>query len=112
MQAASDIFLGLTNGPAGDFYVRQLRDAKISPLVETFGVAIFDAYAILCGRNLARAHAKAGDAQTIAAYLGKGTQFDDAIAQFSVAYADQAERDHAALEQAVRRGTIEVYREV
>lgn len=112
MQAASDIFLGWTTGPAGDFYVRQLRDAKMSPLVETFSHAMFDAYAVLCGRNLARAHAKSGDARTIAGYLGKSDQFDEAIAKFSVAYADQAERDHAALEEAVRRGTIEVYRDV
>lgn len=111
MQAASDIFLGWTTGPAGDFYVRQLRDAKISPAVETFDAPLFASYATVCGRNLARAHAKSGDAWTIAGYLGKSDEFDEAVGEFAMAYADQAERDHAALKEAVRRGDIEVYLE-
>jgi uncharacterized protein (DUF2252 family) len=111
MQAASDIFLGWVTAPAGDFYVRQLRDAKISPLVETFDAEAFATFARLCGRNLARAHAKSGDAVTLSAYLGKSDQFDEAIGAFSIAYADQAERDHAALKAAVKAGTIEIYTE-
>ncbi len=111
MQPASDIFLGWTSAPAGDFYVRQLRDAKISALVETFDAPTFETYAKICARNLARAHAKSGDPWTIGGYLGKSDQFDEAIGKFAVAYADQAERDHAALKDAVKRGTIEVYQE-
>lgn len=111
MQAASDIFLGWTTGPAGDFYVRQLRDAKISPLVETFDALMFSTYAKMCGRNLARAHAKSGNPWTIGGYLGKSDQFDVAIGKFAMAYADQAERDHASLSAAVKRGAIEVYQE-
>jgi uncharacterized protein (DUF2252 family) len=111
MQAASDIFLGWVTGPAGDFYVRQLRDAKISPLVETFDAPMFAAYARMCGRNLARAHAKSGDAPLVSAYLGKSDDFDEAIGTFSMTYADQTERDHAALKAAVSAGTIEVYLE-
>lgn len=111
MQAASDIFLGWATGRAGDYYVRQLRDAKISPLVETFDAPMLAIYAKLCGRNLARAHAKSGDAPTLAAYLGKSDEFDEAIATFSMTYADQMERDHAALKAAASAGTIEVYLE-
>ncbi|MGZ3546879.1 MAG: DUF2252 domain-containing protein [Vulcanimicrobiaceae bacterium] len=111
MQAASDIFLGWLSGLAGDFYVRQLRDAKISPLVETFDAPMFSSFARLCGANLARAHAKTGDAWTIGGYLGKSDQFEEAIGTFASAYADQAERDHAALKAAVKSGKIEIYQE-
>jgi uncharacterized protein (DUF2252 family) len=109
MQAASDIFLGWTTGPAGDYYVRQLRDAKISPDVETFDKDMFRSYAKVCGWNLARAHAKSGDAGAIAGYLGKSHEFDEAIAAFAKAYADLTERDHAALKSAITSGRIEVY---
>ena len=111
MQAASDIFLGWTTGPSGDFYVRQLRDAKISPNVETFDEELLGIYARACGWNLARAHAKSGDAWTIGGYLGRHDQFEEAMGRFALAYADQAERDHAALKAAVRSGKIEVYTE-
>ena len=111
MQAASDIFLGWTTGPNGDFYVRQLRDAKISPRIETFDDYLFEAHARACGWNLARAHAKTGNASTLGAYLGKSESFDEAIAEFSVAYADQAERDYATLKSAIKSGTIEAYTE-
>ncbi|HET9029622.1 MAG TPA: DUF2252 domain-containing protein [Candidatus Aquilonibacter sp.] len=109
MQAASDMFLGWTSGPAGDFYVRQLRDAKISPIIENFNEEMFLAYAQACGRNLARAHAKSGNAWAIRGYLGKSDAFDDALAQFADAYADQTERDHAELRAQVRAGKIAVY---
>lgn len=106
MQAASDIFLGWTTGPAGDFYVRQLRDAKISANVETFDEAMFAAFAQACGWNLARAHAKSGDGWTMSGYLGKNDSFDEAIAAFAKDYADLAERDYAQLKAAVKSGTF------
>jgi Uncharacterized protein conserved in bacteria (DUF2252) len=113
MQPASDLFLGWVTVEATgkQFYVRQLRDAKIKPLVETFNSEILEIYAKACGWVLARAHAKAGDAMTISGYLGTGGQFDEAIGDFSLAYADQAERDHAALKAAVRGGKITAYQE-
>ena len=113
MQPASDLFLGWVTGANGkQFYVRQLRDTKIKPLVETFDSNLLALFATTCGWVLARAHAKAGDAMTISGYLGNSDQFDEAIGAFSMAYADQAERDHAALKAAVRRGKITAYQEV
>ena len=112
MQPASDQFLGWVTGVNGkQFYVRQLRDAKIKPLVETFDKEMLVVYAKACGWVLTRAHAKAGDATTISGYLGSSRQFDEAIGDFSLAYADQAERDHAALKAAVRKGKITAYQE-
>ncbi len=111
MQAASDLFLGWTTGPNAEFYVRQLRDVKIKPLVETFDEMLFTVFAKGCAWTLARAHARSGDAPAIAGYLGKSREFDEAIGDFSVAYANQAERDHAALKRAVRAGQIEAYTE-
>jgi uncharacterized protein (DUF2252 family) len=109
MQPASDLFLGWVTGPEGrDFYVRQLRDVKLSPLVETYDAEMLTIYAELCGWALARAHAKAGDPWAISGYLGKSPQFDDAMGKFALGYADQAERDHAALRAAVRAGIVEV----
>jgi uncharacterized protein (DUF2252 family) len=109
MQPASDLFLGWVIGPEGrHFYIRQLRDVKLSPLVETYDAAMLSIYGQLCGWALARAHAKAGDPWAISGYLGKNAQFDEAMGQFAIAYADQAERDHAALRAAVRAGTVEV----
>jgi uncharacterized protein (DUF2252 family) len=110
MQPASDLFLGWVTGPEGrQFYVRQLRDVKLSPLVETYDAAMLSIYAQACGWVLARAHAKAGDPWAISGYLGKkSTQFDEAMGQFALAYADQAERDHAALRTAVRAGIVDV----
>ena len=110
MQAASDMFLGWTTGggqEAYHFYVRQLNDAKIKPVVEVMKPVNLINYATLCGRALARAHARSGDAAVLAGYLGKSTAFEDAVADFSVAYADQNERDHTALVAAVRAGRVE-----
>jgi uncharacterized protein (DUF2252 family) len=110
MQSASDIFLGWTQGKAGrQFYVRQLRDIKIKPLVEIFDPTTMVDYAALCGWALARAHARSGDAAMIAGYLGKSDVFDQAIARFSFSYADLAARDHAAFKDAIRKGRIEMY---
>jgi uncharacterized protein DUF2252 len=112
MQPASDLFLGWVTAPTGvQFYVRQLRDAKIKPLVETFDAQALMIYAKACGWVLARAHAKASDVAMICGYLGEGDAFDKAMGDFSIAYADQAERDHAALKAAVRRGKITAYQE-
>ncbi|HMF28777.1 MAG TPA: DUF2252 family protein, partial [Candidatus Cybelea sp.] len=109
MQTASDIFLGWMTGPDGrQFYGRQLRDAKVSAPVDAFDEAALQTYARACGWCLARAHARSGDAEAIAAYLGSGPQFDEAAGAFAEAYADQAERDHAALKAAVRAGDVEV----
>jgi uncharacterized protein (DUF2252 family) len=109
MQPASDIFLGWTTALNGrHFYVRQLRDAKIKPLVETFNAEMLDLYGQACGWVLARAHAKASEiAATISGYLGSSSDaFDAAMGKFALAYADQAERDHAALKAAVRKGRV------
>jgi uncharacterized protein (DUF2252 family) len=113
MQPASDAFLGWGTSDATDkqFYVRQLRDAKIKPLVETFDREMLLGYAKACGWVLARAHAKAGDSARISGYLGSSDKFDEALGEFSVAYADQAERDHATLQDAVRQGKITAYLE-
>jgi len=112
MQPASDIFLGWVTASTGvQFYVRQLRDAKIKPLIETFDPTLLELFAEGCGAVLARAHAKAGGVSEIAGYLGGGDAFDSAMGGFALAYADQAERDHAALKAAVRRGEVQVVRE-
>ncbi|HUK11356.1 MAG TPA: DUF2252 domain-containing protein [Stellaceae bacterium] len=115
MQPSSDVFLGwVTVRVAGNniqFYVRQLRDAKIKPMVETFDAELLSIYAKACGRVLARAHAKTGDQCLISGYLGNSDQFDEAMGKFAVAYADQAERDHAALKAAVKSGKIKAYLE-
>jgi uncharacterized protein DUF2252 len=108
MQPASDMFLGWTEGALErhHYFVRQLRDIKISIRVETFGAHEMDLYATWCGRALALAHARAGCSSTLSGYMGKSDTFDQALAEFSVAYADQNERDHAALEKAVRSGKV------
>jgi uncharacterized protein (DUF2252 family) len=111
MQASSDIFLGWirtqpADEPGKDYYLRQLRDWKASANVEKMRPRSMDLYALLCGWTLARAHARAGDRVAIAAYLGKSTKFDRAIADFAEAYADQTERDHAALAAAVAAGRV------
>jgi uncharacterized protein (DUF2252 family) len=109
MQPASDIFLGWTTAPNGrEFYVRQLHDAKIKPLVETFNAEMLEVYAQACGWVLARAHAKASEiSATISGYLGSSNDaFDAAMGKFALAYADQAERDYGALKAAVRNGKI------
>jgi uncharacterized protein (DUF2252 family) len=111
MQAASDIFLGWTEQLGRHFYVRQLRDIKIEPLVEVFDSGALSDYGEWCGWALARAHAKSGDAATISGYLGNSSRFDDAVSNFAVAYADQNERDYQALLEAIRAGKIEVLHE-
>jgi hypothetical protein len=107
MQSASDSFLGWTQGRRGrHFYVRQLRDVKLSPIIEGFDDEILQGYAEACGWTLARAHARSGDAAMISGYMGSSGIFDEAICDFAVDYADQAERDHKAFVKAVREGRV------
>jgi uncharacterized protein (DUF2252 family) len=106
MQGASDIFLGWARTKHHDYYFRQFRDMKVSAEIETFRPATLIGYATLCGWALARAHAKAGDAATIAGYLGATDQFDGALAQYAEAYADQAERDYGTFRAAIRSGRL------
>jgi uncharacterized protein (DUF2252 family) len=110
LQASSDIFLGWTTGKGiykVHFYLRQLRDAKIKPVVEIMKQSNLKNYATLCGTALARAHARSADAAVLTGYMGKSTAFEDALVEFSVLYADQNERDHAALIKAIRSGKVE-----
>jgi uncharacterized protein (DUF2252 family) len=112
MQAASDIFLGWERVPEGtdgqphDYYARQLWDWKLSADLETMPPKELTVYGEMCGWTLARAHARSGDRIAIAAYLGKGDTFDQALAEFAVAYADQNQRDYQALVGAVKSGRI------
>ncbi|MER6098011.1 DUF2252 domain-containing protein [Streptomyces sp. NPDC001728] len=106
-QAASDIFLGWMTGPEQrHFYWRQLRDMKGSAEVETMSPALLREYARLCGRALARAHARSGDRIAIASYLGGSDVFDRAIADFALAYAGQNADDYAALGAAIAAGMV------
>jgi uncharacterized protein (DUF2252 family) len=108
MQPSSDMFLGWAEGRLYErhFYVRQLRDIKVSVNVETFGAPEMGTYATWCGRALALSHARSGDSAMLSGYMGKGGAFDNAIAAFSMDYADQNEKDHAALDRAVRAGKV------
>jgi hypothetical protein len=113
MQAASDMFLGWSQGLTGrHFYVRQLRDAKISAVVEGFDLGLMQGYAGLCAWALARAHARSGDPAMIAGYMGASATFDDAIGEFAMEYADQNERDYRGLVTAVKEGRIEATADV
>jgi hypothetical protein len=112
LQPATDIFLGWLSGVEGrQLYARQLRDAKIKPMLETFEAETLRIFGEACGWALARGHAKAGDPLTISGYLGGKDAFDEAMGAFAVAYADQAEADHAKLKAAVRTGKVRVLRE-
>ena len=111
VQAVSDIFLGWqrTKGIDGvdrDYYIRQLRDWKLSAVVDEMNPTGMEVYGRLCGWTLARAHARSGDRVALAAYLGGKDTFDQAIADFATGYANQNERDHAALKAAVDSGSV------
>ncbi len=113
MQAASDIFLGWQqtddlDGAKHHYYVRQLRDGKASADIETLTPAGMQLYGQICAWTLARAHARSGDRIAIAAYLGTGGTFDQAVARFAAAYADQNQRDYEALQKAATDGRIPV----
>jgi uncharacterized protein (DUF2252 family) len=109
MQAAGDMFLGWVRGTGQehrDLYWRQLHDLKGSIPIDRVRPAGLCLYAGLCGWTLARAHARSGDRLAIAAYLGASERFDQAVADFAAAYADQAERDYELMIKAIGRGQI------
>ncbi len=108
IQTASDIFLGWTRGVNGrDFYVRQLRDLKLSAIIEEWDAETMRHYAKMCGHALARAHARSGDPAMISGYIGTSKSFDDAIGEFAVEYAAQNRLDYRAFIEAIRQGKIQ-----
>ena len=112
MQSASDVFLGWTEGRSGKhFYLRQLRDLKMSAVIEDWDARLLRQYGRMCAHALARAHARSGDAAKISGYMGSGHTFDDAIADFAVAYSDQNAADYRAFLKAIRQGRIPAQRE-
>ena len=107
MQSATDIFLGWSRGLNGrDVYVRQLRDMKISAIIEDWDFDLLRTYTRLCAWALARAHARSGDAAMISGYMGSSGTFDDAICEFAVEYADQNQRDYRTFVRAVREERV------
>src|SRR5271166_1329295 len=107
MQATPDIFLGWTKNPVNGrhFYVRRLKDSRLANLGAMLEETL-PYYAKLCGHTMARAHARAGDALALSGYMGDDSEFDKAIAEFAMAYADQTERDWRALLDAIKAGRI------
>ena len=107
MQAATDIFLGWTQNPVNGryFYVRRLKDSRLAN-IGTRLEAELPFYAALCGRTLARAHARSGDAVALSGYIGDDREFDKAIAEFAMVYADQTKRDWRALLDAIKTGRL------
>ncbi|HEY1926239.1 MAG TPA: DUF2252 domain-containing protein [Caulobacteraceae bacterium] len=112
MQAASDVFLGPAQGPRRPFYVRQLRDAKVSPDVTMMNAENLVNYAKACGWALARAHKRSGDAAMLSGYMGRSDAFEDAITGFAQAYARQNEADHDALIAAVRSDRVKARKDL
>jgi len=110
MQAASDMFLGWTEAQDDNrhFYVRQLRDMKVSMAIDTMNADELGYYADACARALSRAHARSGDAALIAGYLGSSEAFDEALATFAADYAQQTQIDHEGLKKAAKAGRINV----
>lgn len=106
VQSATDIFVGWGSLGERDFYVRQYRDMKLIPTTDLIAPVLVE-FGIACGNTLARAHARSGDPVAIDAYIGKGDVFTKAMRNFARSYADQNERDHAALLSAIRRGRVE-----
>ncbi len=107
LQAASDLFLGWTEDKASQrqFYVRQLKNRRLGSIGEVIEGRALDAYATLCGRTLARAHARTGDPALIAGYIGKCEVLDEALACFAMSYATLTDRDHARLVQSIDKQT-------
>jgi hypothetical protein len=109
MQSASDPFLGWAKGgPDGaqDFYVRQLRDMKVSADIGTMSPAVFTVHVGLCARALAFGHARSGSASAIAGYVGSGERFTEALSAYALAYADRTIEDHARLAEAIAAGRL------
>src|SRR3954451_19983101 len=105
VQSATDIFVGWTEGRGHDYYVRQFRDMKVIADGELISPRLGE-FATACGKVLARSHARTGDPVAIAAYIGKGRAFDEAMGEFANAYADQTERDHRQLVDALASGLL------
>ncbi|MDQ6532093.1 DUF2252 domain-containing protein [Flavobacterium sp. LHD-85] len=113
MQTASDIFLGWTNDDNGKFvYIRQLRDTKIKPVLEIMKPKNLKDYAKACGWALARAHARTGDPSVLSGYMGKSNEFANAIAKFSISYADQNQSDYSKMLEAVKEGKLPISTEI
>ncbi|MDR7369656.1 hypothetical protein J2X17_000427 [Flavobacterium aquidurense] len=113
MQSASDMFLGWTNDDQNKFfYIRQLRDAKVKPILEIMKAKNIADYAKACGWALARAHARTGDPSVLSGYIGNSNEFANAIAKFSMSYADQNEADYTKMLEAVKDGRLPVSAEV
>jgi uncharacterized protein (DUF2252 family) len=111
-QSSSDIFLGWTRGSEGrDFYVRQLRDMKVSFSFDEVTPLRLKRYAKYCGQALARSHAKSGNAAMISGYLGKSDVFDEAVSRLALQLAKQNEKDYQELLDSVRKGTIKAINE-
>jgi uncharacterized protein (DUF2252 family) len=106
LQTVSDPLLGWTSAEGRQFYVRQFRNMKGAISVDSIGPGALVDYSGVCGRLLAKGHARTSGASMIAGYLGRSEKFDAALCRFARSYADQTERDHAALVQAVRRGVL------
>ncbi len=107
MQTASDVFLGWARGKNGrDFYVRQLRDMKLSAIIEDWDTKLLRQYARMCAHALARAHARTGDAAMISGYMGAGQTFDDAVGEFAIEYSAQNRTDYRAFVKAIREGRV------
>ncbi len=108
MQSASDMFLGWARGRnRRDVFVRQLRDMKMSAIIEDMDTPLLRQYGRMCAHALARAHARSGDAARMAGYMGSGASFDEAVGEFAVEYADQNQKDYRSFVQAIREGRIE-----
>ncbi len=107
MQAASDVFLGWARGKNGrDVYFRQLRDMKMSAVIEDWDAGLLHQYARMCAHALARSHARSGDAAMIAGYMGSGQTLDDAIGEFAVEYSDQNRSDYRQFVHAIREKRV------
>jgi uncharacterized protein (DUF2252 family) len=113
MQSASDMFLGWTNDDKGRFfYIRQLRDAKVKPVLEIMKEENMVDYAKACGWALARAHARSGDPSMLSGYIGDSNEFANSISKFSLLYADQNESDYNKMVKAVKEGRLPIAAEV
>ncbi|KQB38764.1 DUF2252 domain-containing protein [Flavobacterium aquidurense] len=113
MQSASDMFLGWTNDDKNKFfYIRQLRDAKVKPVLEIMKAKNINDYAKACGWALARAHARTGDPSVLSGYMGKSNEFANAISKFSVLYADQNDLDYNKMLDAIKEGRLPISTEV
>jgi len=114
MQSASDLFLGWTNNADNSkfFYIRQLRDAKVKPVLEIMKAKNMSDYAKACGWALARAHARTGDPSVLSGYIGKSDEFANAISRFSISYANQNESDYNKMLEAIKEGKLPISAEI